>query len=190
MGTTWDGQPIASQPPRGATVVVFRRGHPGVEVLVLHRAHEGPEFDGDWAWTPPAGARLPGESLEVCARRELVEETGLELPLTRTACGTPDWPVFVAEAPAAVDVQLDAEPDRYGWYEALDAVLLVAPARARDPLRAACELIRGVTVPWYGDVCPLAVDETVELFADFPRRWWIAGGVAIDLATGTVRDHR
>ncbi len=69
--TTWDGKPISPEPPFGASVVVYRRGAAGVEFLILHRAHSGPEFDGDWAWTPPSGARLPHEPILACAEREL-----------------------------------------------------------------------------------------------------------------------
>ena len=85
--TTWDGQPIADDPPHGVTIVVHRRGAVGYEVLVLHRARHGPDYVGDWAWTPPAGCRLPSEDVDVCARRELYEEAGLVLPLCRLEDG-------------------------------------------------------------------------------------------------------
>jgi hypothetical protein len=54
LETTWDGLPISAEPPFGATIVVFRCPDDGLEVLMLHRAHHGPDFAGDWAWTPPA----------------------------------------------------------------------------------------------------------------------------------------
>ena len=41
LDRTWDGQPVASEPPWGASVIVYRR-RPDLEVLLLHRAHEGP----------------------------------------------------------------------------------------------------------------------------------------------------
>src|SRR5689334_8450153 len=104
---TWDGLPIAQEPPFGAVVVVFRDGGSGCELLLLHRAHSGPDYSGDWAWTPPSGARLPGEPIEACARRELGEETGLSLQLTHTDCGSEDWPVYIAEAPLDAHVVLD-----------------------------------------------------------------------------------
>jgi len=48
---TWDGLEIATDEPIGASVVVRRRRTSGeTEVLILHRAHGGPEFAGDWAW--------------------------------------------------------------------------------------------------------------------------------------------
>jgi 8-oxo-dGTP pyrophosphatase MutT (NUDIX family) len=42
----------------------------------IWRLHNGPDYAGACAWTPPSGARLPGEPVEDCARRELRDETG------------------------------------------------------------------------------------------------------------------
>ena len=64
---TWDGLPVSDTDPRGASVIVYREGKAGLEVLVLHRAHRGPDFEGDWAWTPPSGARQPGENIDIVA---------------------------------------------------------------------------------------------------------------------------
>lgn len=141
MEKTWDGLPISREPPYGATIVVFRRAGDALELLMLHRAHHGPDYEGDWAWTPPAGSRLPGEPIEVCARRELLEESGLDLPLEPTACGTAEWSVYVAEAPADAQVTLDAEHDRYVWLPCQDALPRCRPDRAAVPLQAAVRLI-------------------------------------------------
>jgi 8-oxo-dGTP pyrophosphatase MutT (NUDIX family) len=140
--TTWDGLPVSREPPYGATVVVFRRAADGVELLLLHRAIEGPDYAGDWAWTPPAGARLPGEPIERCARRELREEAGLDLEVTRTECGSVDWPLFLVEVPPDAEVTLDAEHDRYEWVSCQDALGRCRPDRARGPLRSAVQVIR------------------------------------------------
>jgi 8-oxo-dGTP pyrophosphatase MutT (NUDIX family) len=51
-----------------AVLVVDDRGR----VLLLERSDNG-------CWGPPGGALEPGESLEAAARREVREETGLEL---------------------------------------------------------------------------------------------------------------
>ena len=138
---TWDGLPISPDPPFGATIVVFRRATDGLELLLLHRAHHGPEYEGDWAWTPPAGSRLPGEPIEACARRELLEESGLDLDITPTDCGTAAWPVFVVEVPYETPVTLDAEHDRFEWVPCPVALERCRPDRALLPLQSAVRLI-------------------------------------------------
>jgi 8-oxo-dGTP pyrophosphatase MutT (NUDIX family) len=102
--------------PTGATVVVYRRSERGVEFLLLHRAHEGPDYAGDWAWTPPAGARRPGEAVDACARRELFEEAGLVADLQLTEFGSEGWFVYMAEVGADANVVLyDSEHDTFEW---------------------------------------------------------------------------
>lgn len=141
--TTWDGKPISPDPPHGCTVVVYRCGPDGLQLLMLHRAHRGPDFEGDWAWTPPAGCRLPGEPVLECAARELWEETGLRLPLEPTLCGTQAWYVYLAEASAGAQVVLDAEHDRYEWVGPEEALRRCRPDAVREPLaRAIAELRR------------------------------------------------
>jgi 8-oxo-dGTP pyrophosphatase MutT (NUDIX family) len=125
---TWDGLPISEELPRGASIAIWRWNGTECEWLLLHRAHEGPEYDGDWAWTPPSGARLPGESIEECARRELREEAGLDVDPIRVDGGREDWADFVAEAPADVEIRLDAEHDRYEWLPLSAAVARCLPA--------------------------------------------------------------
>lgn len=61
--------------------MVFRWVGSDLRLLLLHRKHNGSAYEGDWAWTTPSGARLPGELVHACAQRELAEETGLTLPL-------------------------------------------------------------------------------------------------------------
>ena len=110
---TWDGLFISEEPPHGATVIVFRRdGAEDVEFLLLHRRRTGP--DGNWDWGPPAGARMPGEDVEGCARRELDAATGLRLPLHEVAAD-PEWASYWAEARADVDIALSGDHDRYEW---------------------------------------------------------------------------
>jgi 8-oxo-dGTP pyrophosphatase MutT (NUDIX family) len=126
---TWDGHPVSPEKPYGASIVVWRRASDGREFLILHRTHAGgPEFEGDWAWTPPSGARFPGELLEDAARRELAEEASLELPLELTGLGNDEWAVFVAEAPADALVVLDEEHDRFAWVSAAEAAARCRPA--------------------------------------------------------------
>jgi 8-oxo-dGTP pyrophosphatase MutT (NUDIX family) len=154
--STWDGLPISDERPYGVTVVVYRRGGgspeggagaegpAGLEVLLLHRAHHGPEYEGDWAWTPPAGSRFPGEAVETCARRELREEAGLVLEVRPMACGTDDWALYVAEAPPGVAVSLahDPEHDRYEWLPTGDAIARCRPELVGAALGRAGALLR------------------------------------------------
>ncbi len=141
MKKTWDGVAVSQDPPSGASVVVYRRAGRSVEYLLLHRAHSGPEFEGDWAWTPPSGARQPGEDIVECARRELSEETGLCLDMWRTNAGDRDWVVFAAEARAEAKVTLDEEHDRYAWLTLEEALARTAPTRPQTALRSASQEI-------------------------------------------------
>lgn len=141
MKTTWDGVAVSQDPPSGASVVVYRRVGRSVEYLLLHRAHSGQQFEGDWAWTPPSGARQPGEDIVECARRELFEETRLCLDIRRTNAGDDDWVVFAAEASAETDVTLDEEHDRYDWLTLEDALSRTAPIRPRTFLKSASQEI-------------------------------------------------
>jgi 8-oxo-dGTP pyrophosphatase MutT (NUDIX family) len=116
LSTTWDGLPISPEAPFGVSIVVYRRGVQGVEFLLLHRAHNGPEYEGEWAWTPPSGSRLPNEAVGECASRELLEETGLTLPVQATDRGDGSWLTYFAEAGAEdVVTLLDVEHDRFEW---------------------------------------------------------------------------
>ena len=135
--TTWDGLPIAHEPPFGAAVVVFRNRGSGCELLLLHRAHSGPDYSGDWAWTPPSGARRPGESPAAAAARELREETGLDLPLARIESRDPDLALYVAEAPHGSAVVVDAEHDAHRWLPLEAAAELCLPAMVAEGLRTA-----------------------------------------------------
>jgi 8-oxo-dGTP pyrophosphatase MutT (NUDIX family) len=55
--------------------VVWRNGHAKREFLILHRRYAGGiDFEGEWAWTPPAGA-IEGGASHDAAKRELREET-------------------------------------------------------------------------------------------------------------------
>lgn len=107
--------------------------------MALHRAARGPDHQGDWAWTPPSGARLPDEPVELCARRELVEETGLKLSLQRLPTTAEDWAVFVAEAPADAQIVLDGEHDRFAWLTTDELLARCAPAQVTEQIRHAIE---------------------------------------------------
>jgi 8-oxo-dGTP pyrophosphatase MutT (NUDIX family) len=138
METTWDGLPVARERPYACCVVVWREGTAGGrEFLVLHRVHFGPDFAGDWAWTPPSGARQPGEDPGAAAARELREETGLELALTQAQSPNPEVALYVAQAPRDAEVALDAEHDAHRWLPLEAAGDLCLPATVAEGLRAA-----------------------------------------------------
>ena len=102
--------------------MVYRRT-PELEVLLLHRAGKGPDHEGDWAWTPPAGARFPAEPIDDCAARELYEEIGVDLsPQPVAVDEATGWAIYVSEVPPEVPIQLDAEHDRYRWQPVAAAV--------------------------------------------------------------------
>ena len=63
---------------RAAGGVVTRAGDAGTEVLVVHR----PAYDD---WSLPKGKLEPGEDDETAARREVMEETGVDAVVTAPA---------------------------------------------------------------------------------------------------------
>jgi 8-oxo-dGTP pyrophosphatase MutT (NUDIX family) len=131
---------VANEKPRGASIVVWRMGRGGREYLVLHRSHVGgADFAGEWAWTPPAGARLPGEPLDVAARRELREEAGLDVPITPTNVGSEEWAIFVAEAPDDAAVTLDQEHDGFDWLPAEEAATRCLPSFVGESISRVAE---------------------------------------------------
>lgn len=127
LQTTWDGLPISPEPPYGCAIVIYQRTRTGFLYLVLHRKHNGPDYAGDWAWCPPSGARFPGEPVDVCAARELFEETGLRLPATPTDAGGPEWVAYCAEAPLGARIALSEEHDRLDWLPVQEAVAICLP---------------------------------------------------------------
>lgn len=136
IGRTWDGKPISPTPPTGAMIIVFRRGGAGIEYLLLHRAHHGPQYEGPWAWGPPSGARYPGEDIDGCAARELFEETGITAVPRAVEGISGNWPVYVYQAPAETGVHLSAEHDKYCWLPFEEALALIKPEIVGDSFSA------------------------------------------------------
>lgn len=126
----------------GATVIVYRQIDAKLEFLILHRARSGPGFEGEWAWTPPAGHREEGESPIECAKRELFEETRLSLDLNETSLGTDRFKVFVAQANEKDAVVLDAEHDRFRWGDLQTVLDLCKPARVASDFAKVADAIR------------------------------------------------
>ncbi|HET7387546.1 MAG TPA: GNAT family N-acetyltransferase [Nocardioidaceae bacterium] len=126
---TWDGLPIADEEPHGASVAVRRIRGETPEFLVLHRNVNGPDYEGDWAWTSPAGARQPGEPVYRAVLRELTEETGITAADVWAVDLSGRWAVFAADVAddAVVDL-IDPEHDRYEWLEAPAARARILPS--------------------------------------------------------------
>lgn len=131
--TTWDGLPIADDEPHGATIVTLRTDG---RLLMLHRNALGPAFEGDWAWTSPAGARQPGEPIVPAARRELAEEAGLEGVRIEAVDLSGHWALFLTRVPddCAVDL-VDIEHDRYEWLTPQEAYARLQPPLVGDAVR-------------------------------------------------------
>src|SRR4051794_36450773 len=107
VARTWDGLEIASDEPIGGSVCVRRTTASGVrEVLLLHRSHQGADFEGDWAWTGPAGCRHPGEPVYSGVLRELAEEAGIEGYYPWAVDLTGRWALFAVDVPYDVPIEL------------------------------------------------------------------------------------
>lgn len=95
-------------------------GDGGVQVLLLWRHRVVTDA---WGWEVPAGRVEPGESLEVAAQRETLEETGWTVTGVRHVTGFHPiggvgdhrFEVCVAEAGEQVGVPDPAEADRVEW---------------------------------------------------------------------------
>jgi aminoglycoside 6'-N-acetyltransferase len=146
--TTWDGLEVAADTPHGAAVVVRRPGRrSGSEYLLLHRAARGIDFEGDWAWTAPAGARFPGEPIYPAALRELQEEAGLADVDVWAVDLSGRWAVFGCDVGGDTAVRLDdPEHDRFEWLPAADAVHRILPAEVAAVQISALERIPAATV--------------------------------------------
>jgi len=111
------------------SVTAVRPGRAGPEVLLLHRIPERGGF-----WQPVTGRRMPGESAEAAAERELEEETGARLPVRSLsyrhsfAFGESVPPVlveeqaFAAEWPERVGARSGPEHDAVEWVGLDDAL--------------------------------------------------------------------
>ncbi len=115
---------------RAAGGVVTRRGETGLEVLVVHR----PKYRD---WSLPKGKALRGERDEVCAVREVEEETGLrcelgeELATTRyrDIRGRAKRVRYWSMTPIAGELAFRNEVDDGRWLSLEEACRLLSYAR-------------------------------------------------------------
>lgn len=121
--------------------VVSRHGPGGVlEVLLVHR----PRYDD---WTIPKGKLEPGETHEQAARREVLEETGVdcelgrELPSTsyRDRKGRPKTVRYWAMRPLAGEPVPSREVDELRWASLEEAATLLTHDHDGAVLRAFAE---------------------------------------------------
>src|SRR3954452_724669 len=142
VSRTWDGLEIATDEPIGSTVVVRRVSPAGeTELLLLHRSVRGVDFEGDWAWTAPAGCRQPGEAVYPAALRELAEEAGLSGLQPWAVDLSARWALFAVDVPYDIEVDLvDPEHDRYAWLTAAAAAPRVRPVVVSEQQARACDV--------------------------------------------------
>lgn len=146
--------------PEEVFVVVYRVSEGGVEFLVLERS---PDRHGYWHLV--AGALDPDERAESAARRELQEETGLDVPVSdlalRYVYSLDDEPAdvrarfsddvsevvvtaYLAEAPSSWEPRLDEEHVDHRWCSAAVAVALLRYPEPKDAVLHAARSL-GVT---------------------------------------------
>lgn len=137
---------VTGPPVRAAGVVVVRQGHPGPEVLIVHR-----NFRADWSL--PKGKVEPGEHLVAAAVRECDEESGvvpiLGVPLERQeyiALGSPKTVDYWAASVGSDEgFSPDDEVDEVVWLPAEDAAARMTYPRDGDLIRQATTI--GPTIP-------------------------------------------
>lgn len=125
--------------------VVFRRQETGPLFLLI--------LDGHRAWGFPKGHLRPRESPEEAARREILEETGLDDVVLLGELAVIDWffrtrktlihkfcHLYLFESPAATArPQLEEGITACQWYPFAEAVELMSYENARGVLRQAAQ---------------------------------------------------
>ena len=131
--------PLRQRTGIAAGGVVRREGEHGAEVALLGRRNDG-------SWVLPKGTPTEGESLEATARREVREETGLDVRIVRplgemtysfVAGGERIHKIvhfFLMEAIGGDPSLHDAEYDEVRWVTILDARRMLTFDTYRDML--------------------------------------------------------
>lgn len=101
-----------SEPRRAASIALFS----GNNILLIRRAYA----PSAGHWTLPGGRLEPGETEEICIRREIAEELALELGAIRfvETHAVPDFRLTVFAARIAMDAvpRPNDEIAGWGWY--------------------------------------------------------------------------
>ncbi len=111
---------------QSAGTLLYRQGSDGLEVLLVHPSGN---YNRKAPWSIPKGEPDPGEGLEAAARRETVEETGVEagelVPLSAIQYTKSKKMVYAFGGPAPAD----AAPTCASWE--VDQARFVPLAEAR-----------------------------------------------------------
>ena len=141
---TWDGLPVSQEPPFGAAAIIYKIVDGEPLYLILHRGHMGTDYEGRWAWGPPAGARLPNEPLNDCLKRELFEETGIRTECIQSDIGNGSWAVFYAEVPCDTEICLSPEHDKYLWVNFEQAIKFSSPEIVIEQITEVNKIINNI----------------------------------------------
>lgn len=133
--------------PRVGVGVIIRRDD---QVLLVRRK----SVHGSGTWSTPGGHLDPGETLEECAAREAVEETGIEVENVRFRAITND--VFADEALHYLTVWMEAEcrsgePELRATHEMSDVGWYSRDQLPSPLFRPLANLLEGRCYPGPGD---------------------------------------
>jgi 8-oxo-dGTP pyrophosphatase MutT (NUDIX family) len=157
-----DGAPATPRP--AASIVLLRRGgkhsQRALEVLLLKRSEAAAFMPGVWVFAGGSVDPVDGDGPEgyrACARRELQEEAGIELPADEELVPFTRW-----ITPEVVSRRFDA------WF-----FLALAPAHS-PPMVDEAEITEA---GWFEPAAALAAEERGEMAFAFPTRTqigWLA----------------
>jgi 8-oxo-dGTP pyrophosphatase MutT (NUDIX family) len=168
-----------STPRSAASVVLLRRGgkhsQRALEVLLLKRSGEAKFMPGVWVFPGGSLDAADGEGeagLRACARRELSEEAGIELPEDEELVLFTRW-----ITPEVISTRFDA------WF-----FLALAPAHTPpEP-----DGVETTEAAWFEPAAALAAVEKGEIVLSFPtmtQLGWLAEYATSDAALAAYRER-